>query len=127
MTADRYIDPVAGDYVPAGPGWRVDDQLWNQVTLSWTIPLGSWEGDPELGHEFGELARWTAGAGAAERVRELALSAIQWLIDGGDIVKAEIDAAPFGDDGVAFEARLWPRDRSEPMRSGLFRVRIGGG
>lgn len=128
MSTDRKLDPTAADFVNAPAGaFLTADVIENQIAFSYMIPLGSWEGDPTLGHGFNELARATNTIENQLRLRDLAKQAVQWLIDLGAIDSVDVSEEQIGTDGVAFEVDYTVAGVFTPIKAGTFLVPVGGG
>lgn len=128
MSIDRKIDPVSEDFVDAPAGaFAQADPIENQIAFSYLIPVGSWEGDPLLGHRFNELARATNTVENRNRLRDLAKQAVQWLIDLGALASIEVTSEVISDDGVAFEVDYYLPGAKKPRRAGPFLIPVGAG
>lgn len=128
MSVDRKLDPVTEDFVDATAGAFLEvDAIENQIAFSYLIEQGAWEGDPDLGHRFKELARVTNTVENRNRLRDLARQAVQWLIDTGAIESIEITDEVIGADGVAFEVDYYLPNQKTARRAGPFLVPVGGG
>jgi phage gp46-like protein len=130
--SDRKLDEVTGDFRAAdGGGFEQCDVLENQIAFSFKIPLGSWEGDPELGHRLGELEREPNTAANRNRLRDLARLALQWLIDLGSLETVDVtvddsqDVQSMG--RVPFEVDYKPAGAQRARRAGPFLISVGGG
>lgn len=124
---DRAIDIVTGD-VKAAPGgaWAMTDDLANKIVMSYSFPLGTWEGDPTIGHRIDELTHEIDTVETRERLRELAAEPVQWLIDAGELDRVEVDVESIGGGKVAFQPRCYAPGSSTPVPNiGL--ISIGGG
>lgn len=125
---DRKLDPVTGDFrSAAGGAFERCDVIENQIAFSYKIPVGSWEGDPELGHRFAELDRAVNNIENQNRARDLAKLAVQWLIDLGSIESVEVTVESLGPDGIAFEVDYYLPNAQQPRKAGPFLVPVGGG
>jgi phage gp46-like protein len=126
--SDRKLDPVTGDFRSApGGAFEQCDVIENQIAFSYKIPVGSWEGDPELGHRFGELDRAQNTLANRNRARELARLAVQWLIDLASIESVDAIVESIGAEGVAFEVDYYLPGAQKPRKAGPFLVPVGGG
>lgn len=130
--SDRKLDEVTGDFRAApGGGFEQCDVLENQIAFSFKIPLGSWEGDPDLGHRFAELDRAENSAANRNRLADLARLAVQWLIDDGSLESIEVtvddseDVQSMG--RVPFEVDYKPAGAQRARRAGPFLISVGGG
>lgn len=128
MSDDRKLDPVTGDFVdgPAG-SFMGCDVIENQIAFSYSNPLGSWEGDPTLGHGFNELARATNTVENQNRLKDLAKQAIQWLLDLGVVDSVDVSEEQIGTDGVSFEVDYTQPGVITPKKAGPFLIPVGGG
>ena len=89
---DRLIDPTRGDLVRVARGmFAKGDVLWNKIAFSLCVALGSWEGDPTIGHRFGELARAVESESTEHDIRDRVQAALQWLLDEGELQSLAID------------------------------------
>lgn len=126
MRADRVIAVQSGDFVRSAKGrfarWSV---LENQLALSFSIALGSWEGDPLLGHRFEELARAKDSAATRRRVADLAKQAVQWLIDDGSLTRVDVVVERIDRGRLAFEVDALSAEADSPARFGPYFVAIG--
>lgn len=129
MSVDRLIDPETGDVQDAaGGGYVEDDELANMVIFSYSIDLGSWEGDRTMGHRFAELARAIDTVETRARLKDLAAEPVQWLLDLGLLSRIEVDVMTFGPGIVAFQPRCYAPGARKPVAGvGLFKVSVGGG
>lgn len=128
MSDDRKLDPVTEDFVDAPAGAFVPcDVIENQIAFSYLIPVGSWEGDPLLGHGFNELARAVNTVENQNRLRDLAKQAVQWLLDLGALDSVEISSEVIGTDGVAFEVDYYLPGATTPKKAGPFLIPVGAG
>lgn len=126
--SDRRIDPVNEDFVSAAGGaFESSDNIENQIAFSYSIPVGSWEGDPTLGHRFDELARATNTQENRNRLNDLAGQAVQWLLDLGSLASIEVFNEVISPDGVAFEVDYYLPGDNKPRRAGPFLVPVGAG
>ena len=126
--ADRRLDPVTGDFVDgAAGGFEASDDIENQIAFSYSIPVGSWEGDPDLGHRFDELARATDTSANRARLRDLAELAVQWLVDAGSLDHVDVTVETFGPGVDAFQVDYFVPGSSKPRRAGPFFVPVGAG
>lgn len=124
---DRMIDPTTGDFVAAPRGSFVAvDVLANKLGLSFTVPLGSWEGDPLLGHRLGELAREKNTPDTIGRVKLLLAAAVKWLVDAGELDHVDVNVESFSEEGVAFEVDAFPAHGRPPLTGLSFFVAFGG-
>ncbi len=106
MNLDRQIDPVTLDYVNSTtkPGaFEEVDVLENQIVISFFVALTEWEGDPDTGNRFGELARATDTAENRKRLEDLAKDALRWLVDDGSLETVNVLVEQFRPGGVAFQ------------------------
>jgi phage gp46-like protein len=130
--SDRKLDEVTGDFrTTAAGGFESCDVVENQIAFSYKIAVGSWEGDPELGHRFNELDRAENSQANRNRLAELARLAVQWLIDLGSIESVEVtvdDSATVTSlDHVPFEVDYYLPGAQQPRRAGPFLISVGGG
>lgn len=125
---DRLIDIVTGDVQAAADGkFVMTDDLANKIILSYSIPLGSWEGDPTLGERIStELARAVDTVETRERLRDLAAEPVQWLVDAGELDRVEVDVVSIDNGVVAFQPRCYAPGTSTPV-AGVGLISIGGG
>jgi phage gp46-like protein len=127
--SDRLLDPVTADFVDApGGGFEPCDDIDNMIAFSYSIPIGSWEGDPQLGHRFDELANATNTVDNRNRLRDLATLAVQWIIDLGLLDSVDVIVEEIGDrgDAVAFEVDRYKPGAQRAKRLGPFLVPVGG-
>lgn len=119
MKRARAIDPTTHDFVRT-PGRRFasGDPLLNKLVLAYQVPLGTWEGDPAIGHRFGELARWKNDAGARTRLHDLAVEAAGWLIADGDLERVEVTVEEYSRGKLAFEVQAYPPGALQPVPFG---------
>lgn len=124
--SDRRLDPVSGDFVSA-PGGAFEScaDVDNMVAFSFSIAVGSWEGDPELGHRFDELANAIDTQEDRNRLRDLAALAVAWIVKLGLLAKVETFAESLGGGAVAFEVDLYKPNVKLPTKAGPFLVPIG--
>jgi phage gp46-like protein len=129
VSSDRLINPETGDVQDApGGGFVEDDELANQIIFSYSIELGTWEGDRTMGHRFAELARATDTPETQARLKDLAAEPVQWLLDLGLLSRIEVDVMTFGPGIVAFQPRCYAPSAKKPVAGiGLFKVSVGGG
>lgn len=126
--SDRKLDEVTGDFRDAAKGaFESCDDIENQIAFSYMIEVGSWEGDPLLGHRFKELARATNTQENRNRLRDLAKQAVQWLIDLGALTSVEVTCEVLQADGVAFEVDYTVAGDKTARRAGPFFVPVGAG
>jgi phage gp46-like protein len=128
MSDDRQLDPVTGDFVDApGGAFAQCDVIDNQIAFSYLLPVGSWEGDPTLGHGFNDLARAQNTQENRNRLGDLARLAVQWLIDLGAVESVDVTVEAIGADGVAFEVDYYTPGSTTPRSAGKFLVPVGAG
>jgi phage gp46-like protein len=128
VSTDRTLDPTTADFVDAAAGaFKTSDGIDNQIAFSYMIEQGTWEGDPDLGHRFAELARVTNTQENRNRLRDLAKQAVQWLIDLGAIDSVEVFDEVISADGVAFEVDYYLPNDKTARRAGPFLIPVGGG
>jgi len=126
MSLDRFLDPVTEDFVDdEGGAFFTDDVVLNKLAMSYKIPRGSWEGDPDLGHGFDELSRATDTAQNRLRLKNLAEAAAQWLIDSGELAKVVVTVEQFQPGAVAFEVDAYKPGQKNPITAGPFAVPVG--
>lgn len=126
--SDRRLDPVTGDFVSASGGrFESCPDLDNQVAFSYSIAVGSWEGDPTLGHRFDELANATDTQENRNLLRDLAELAVDWLVTLGKLVKAVATVESWGGGVVAFQVDLYKPGQKFPTKAGPFFVSVGAG
>lgn len=126
--ADRRLDPVTGDFVAASRGgFELCDDIENQIAFSFMIARGSWEGDPDLGHRFAEIARSLDEVESRNRLRDLARDAVKWLIESGKLESVEIIAESFRPGGVAFQLDYRTPGSKVLKSAGGFLVPTGAG
>ena len=125
---DREISPITGDFLPGPRGsFALGDVLKNKLALTYLVPLGTWEGDPGIGHRFGELARAGDTADTRLRLADLARQAAQWLIDAGDLLSVDVNVESGTQRGqVLFEVDAYPPGGAAPISVGPFFVAVGG-
>lgn len=131
MSTDRLINPTTGDVQDGPAGGFVEyDELANQIIMSYEIELGSWEGDPLLGHRFAELARALDTVETRGRIADFAVEAVQWLLDLGALSRIEVDVVDgsvYGPGIVAFQPRCYAPGAAKPVAGvGLQLVSVGG-
>lgn len=128
MSDDRKLDEVTGDFRDAAGGaFEGCDVIENQIAFSFLIPLGSWEGDPGLGHRFAELDQAVNSIENRNRARDLGKLAVQWLLDLGALDSVDVTVESIGTEGVAFEVDYYLPDAQKPRKAGPFLVPVGGG
>lgn len=127
--SDRRLDPVTEDFVAASGGaFDSCDVVENKVVMSLKNAQGEWEGDSTLGHRFAELARATNTTANQLRLRDLAVDAVQWLIDSGEITDVTADVDTFSPDSAAFELHYTITGATNGARkAGPFLVPVGAG
>lgn len=130
--SDRKLDEVTGDFRAAsGGGFEQCDVIENQIAFSFMIEQGSWEGDPELGHRLRELDGAINSPENRNRLRDLALQAVQWLIDDGSLESVDVTVDDDTDvttvDQVAFEVDYTPVGATQARKAGPFLAAVGGG
>lgn len=126
--SDRRLDPATGDFVAASRGaFESCDDIENQIAFSYCIEVGSWEGDPELGHRFAELDGATNTTQNQNRLRDLAAAAVQWLIDLGRLTKVEVRVESYKPDAAAFQVDYYTPGSNSPRKAGPFLVALGAG
>lgn len=130
MSDDRKLDPVTGDFVNAAGGeFEQCEWIENAIGFSFMIPVGSWEGDPTLGHEFAELDRAQNTQENRNRLRDLAKKAIKWLVDGGFVetvtVTVEQAATVAGMDRVPWQVDYTRPGQKTVQRVGPFLIPVG--
>jgi phage gp46-like protein len=124
--SDRIIHPVTEDFIDGDEGgFSEDDVVLNKLAFSFKIDKGSWEGDPDLGHEFAKLARATNTAANQRLVDLYAREAVQWIIDDGDIDSVDIIVEEFRSDAVAFQVTAFKAKRA--IKAGPFLAPYGAG
>ncbi len=123
---DRKIDPKTGDFVAVpGGAFQLADVLENKLALSFTVPRGSWEGDPDLGHRFAEVARAKDLPVTRQRIADLAQDAVAWLIQSGELDHVDVLVESFQPGKVAFEVDAFP-PAGDKVHAGPFFVSVGG-
>lgn len=126
--SDRRLDPVTGDFVDAPKGgFESCDDIENMIAFSYSIAVGSWEGDPALGHRFDELARAVDNASNRSRLAELARDAVIWLLTLGLLTRVDVFVESWGDGVVAFEVDYYTPGQDKARRAGPFLVTVGAG
>lgn len=95
------------------------------VAFSYSIAVGSWEGDPTLGHRFDELADATDTQENRNRLRDLAKIAVDWIVKLGLLVRVEAFAESLGGGAVAFEVDLYKPNVKLPTKAGPFLIAVG--
>lgn len=124
--SDRYLDPVTGDFEAAAKGaFESSEDIENMIAFSYLVPLGSWEGDPLLGHRFDELARATDTSENRNRLRDIAKDAAKWLVDLGLISTLDVTVESYGAGKVAFQIDYYVPESKLPKRAGPFLVPLG--
>ena len=124
--ADRRLDPVTGDFVDGDAGgFESCEDIENQIAFSYLVPVGSWEGDPELGHRFGELDSATNTSENRNRLRDLAERAVDWLVKLGRLSRVEVSVESVKPDGAAFQVDYWTPGDKSPRKAGPFLVSVG--
>lgn len=127
MTPDRKIDPVTGDYVDAAGGkFEEVDVLENQIAVSFLTDLGSWEGDPNLGHRLGELERTTDMDLNRRRLAEYGKAALAWLVEDGSLDSVDVDVESISAGRVAFQVSAYRPGERNPVPLPTFLVPVGG-
>jgi phage gp46-like protein len=127
MADDRKLDPVTEDFVDADNGaFEQADVVENKIAFSYLIPVGSWEGDPDLGHRFNELAQATDTVEDRNLLRDFAEQAVQWLIDGGELDHTVVAVESIGSGRVAFEVDYYLPGSDRPKKQ-VFLVPVGAG
>lgn len=123
----RLIDPLTGDVQSAAGGvFVVAPDLASKILFSYSIALGSWEGDPTMGHRLDELAQEIDTVETRQRVKDLAAEAVEWLIKSGELSSVEVDVQSVGAGIVAFQPRCYAPGSSSPV-PGIGLISIGGG
>jgi phage gp46-like protein len=124
--ADRRLDPVSADFVAddAG-GFESSDDIENQVAFSYSIPVGSWEGDPLLGHRFDELANARDIPEDRNRLRDLAKDAVKWLVDLGLITRVDVVVEQHRPGSVAFQVDYYTPGSKVARKAGPFLIPVG--
>jgi phage gp46-like protein len=123
---DRVIDPVTRDFVDAAAGGFVlADAVRNKLYLSFTLARGTWEGDPGLGHRFGELARVGLTDEVSLRLHDLVIDAAQWLLDSGELVQLDVEVNVVSRQQLAFAATATPPS-GPAFDMGPLLISIGG-
>lgn len=126
--SDRRIDPTTGDFVSAAKGgFATSDDIENQVAFSFLVERGSWEGDPELGHRFAELAREVDTQANRRRFADLAVDAVRWLIDAGKLDHVDVTVESWGAGIVVFQIDYFTPGTPAPRKAGPFLVATGAG
>lgn len=124
---DRLMDPVTGDLQDAPRGAFVTgDPLANMIIFSYTIARGTWEGDPSMGNRFGELARVQNTVATQNRLHDLVVDAVQWLLDGGQLDSVDVEVEEHAADALAFYAKHYPAGGGAAIEVGPFFVSVGG-
>lgn len=124
--ADRYLDPVTGDFVAAAKGaFESSEDIANMIAFSYLVPRGSWEGDPELGHRFDELAQATDTVENRNRLRDLAEDAVRWLLDLGKLSRVVVEVESYGPMRAAFQVDYYTPASKLPKKAGPFLVAVG--
>ncbi len=102
--SDRYINPVTEDFGDIAEGGYIeDDPVLNKLAFSFKVAKGSWEGDPEIGHRFDELARATDTIDNRRLLRIFAIEAAQWIVDDGDLDTIDVTVESHGAGLIAFQ------------------------
>lgn len=124
--ADRYLDPVTGDYEDAANGgFASSEDIENQIAFSYLIPVGSWEGDPLLGHRFAEIDRATDTIENRNRLRDLAKDAVKWLVDLGSLERVDVTVESWRAGSVAFHVDYYTPASKTARKAGPFLVAVG--
>ncbi len=124
--SDRRLDPVTADFVDGtAGGFESSEDIENQIAFCYSIAVGSWEGDPELGHRFDELARATDTSENRARLRDLAEQAAQWLVDAGSLERVTVYAESLRAGSVAFQVDYYTPGNKKPRPAGPFLVPVG--
>ncbi len=126
MNDDRFLNPITGDFDDDDNGtFLSDDVIMNKLAFSFMIAKGSWEGDPELGHEFDKLARATDTAQNRRLLEMYARSAVKWLVDDGYLDSVEAVVESFQPGLIAFLVIATKAGRQ--IKAGPFLVPYGAG
>lgn len=121
MKVARRIDPTLADFgVTLSRRFELGDPLLNKLFVAYTVPLGAWEGDPLIGHRFGELARVKDDPGARQRLRDLAVAAADWLVAAGDLDRVEVAVEYFAPGKLALEVDAYPAGGGAAIPVGPF-------
>jgi phage gp46-like protein len=126
--SDRRLDPVTGDLVDGSAGgFELCEDIENQIAFSYLIARGSWEGDPELGHRFDELAQGRDIPEDRARLKDLARDAVQWLIDLGKLTRVDVDVESIKPGAVAFQVDYYVPGSDKPRPAGPYLIALGAG
>jgi len=121
MKFARRINPTSADFgVTTSRRFEPGDPLRNKLFLAYSLPLGTWEGDPLIGHRFGELARAKDDPGARQRLRDLAVEAAGWLVAAGDLDRVEVAVEYFAPGKLALEVDAYPAGGGAAIPVGPF-------
>lgn len=124
--SDRYLDPATEDFESNSTGGFVSSEnIENMIAFSYLIPVGSWEGDPELGHRFAELDRVTDTVENRNRLRDLARDAVKWLVVLGLLERVDVTVESYGPSRVAFQVDYYTPASKSVRRAGPFLVGVG--
>ena len=124
--SDRRLDPVTADFVDGSAGgFESCDDIENQVAFSLLVPLGSWEGDPLLGHRLGELDRATNTVENRNRLRSIVLDAVAWLVDLGKLARVEVTVESHSATAAAYQLDYYTPGDNSPRKAGPFLVPLG--
>lgn len=122
----RKIDPASGDYVRAGGKFVFTDPLELKIALSVTLPLGSWEGDPLIGHELAKLSRALDTDETLLLAEQILESALRWLVVSGELERVEVEVQRFEEQVFAFQTKCFPPGRQQALVR-QWEVSVGGG
>lgn len=124
---DRLMDLTSGDLQDAPRGAFVTgDPLRNKIIFSYAVARGTFEGDPEMGQRFGELARAVNSVATQNRLRDLVVDAVQWLLDSGELASVDVTVEKYDAETLAFAAVHYPADGGKAIEIGPFFVSVGG-
>lgn len=125
---DRVMDAKTGDLQSSTRGaYRIDDVLLNKIIFSYTVERGTFEGDPKMGQRFAEELRRVANtADKADRLKDLVVDAVQWLIDSGELDRVEVSVERFNSEALSFVAEHYPAGGGKSITVGPFFVAAGG-
>lgn len=126
MSRARKLDPITRDFSTTASRQyqQASSPLENKLVMAYSVALGAWEGDPGIGHRFGELAREKDTVETRSRLGDLAVEAAAWLIAAGDLDRVEVTVESFAPGKLAFEVVAFPPAQQPPVTVGPFFVPV---
>lgn len=124
---DRKIDPITGSFIAAPGGKFVEcDVLENQILFSFLVQLKRWEGDPEFGNQFAELARALDTSGNRQRLADLANACLAWLVSDGSLDSVSVTVEQYDAGVVAFKVLAYQPGQTTATVLPTYLVPVGG-